>query len=142
MSAPQREDEEMSGMPEHPNAELWRKAQAAFSHRDIDALREYWSDDIVYHVPGARRRLAGDYKGLGAVVAFFAELMETGSQITDVHDVLTTDDHVVALIRLELRREGRELSVNLANIYHVLDGKITEAWLLSTDQAAMDEFLA
>ncbi len=132
-------------MPEHPNAELWRRAQAAFVRRDIEALKEVWSADIVYHVPG-KRRLAGDHKGLDAVLAYFGQVFalagETGSQMTEVHDVLATDDHVVALIRLTMRRADEELNVNQANVYHVRDGKITEAWLLPTDQAAVDEFAA
>ena len=126
-------------MPEHPNAELWRRAQAAFSRRDIDALKEVWAEDIVYHFPG-KSRLAGDHKGIEAVVALFAQLFKA-AQITEVHDVLASDDHVVALIRLTLSREGQGVSINQANIYHVRDGKLTEAWLLPTDQAAMDEFL-
>ena len=128
-------------MPEHPNAELWRKGQAAFSRRDTNALKEVWSDDIVYHLPGTSH-LAGDHRGIDAVQALFAQIMATGGRITDVHDVLAGDDHVVALIRLTLSRENRDLTVNLANIYHVRDGKLTEAWLLPTDQTVMDEILA
>lgn len=127
-------------MQEHPNAELWRKAQAAFSRRDFDALKEFWAEDIVYHFPGSSR-LAGDHKGLPAVLAFFGTLFELNVQITEVHDVLASDDHVVALIRGTVSREGRQLSFNQANIYHPRDGKITEAWLLPTDQATLDGFL-
>jgi ketosteroid isomerase-like protein len=128
-------------MTEHPNAELWRRAQAAFSSRDFSALREFWSDDIVYHFPG-KRRLAGDYRGIQAVVAFFGELVATNVQITEVHDVLASDEHVVALVRGTVSRHDQEMSIDGANVYYVRDGKITEAWLLSTNEAALDEFLS
>jgi hypothetical protein len=128
-------------MQEHPNAELWRKGQEAFSRRDFDAVREVWADDIVYHFPGTSH-LAGDHKGLQAVQAFFAKLVEMNVQITEVHDVLASDEHVVALVRATASRQGRELSLNQANVYNVRDGKVAEAWLLPTDQAALDEFLS
>ncbi len=128
-------------MAEHPNAELWRKASAAFVRgaADLGEARKFLSDDVVYHVPGANP-LAGDYEGLEAVGALMLKLRQMNVRIVDVHDVLATDEHVVALLRTAASREGRELSMNRANIYHVRDGKITEAWLLTTDQRAADEF--
>ena len=128
-------------MAEHPNAELWRKGQEAFSRRDMDSLRTFWADDIVYHVPGANP-IAGDHKGLDGVLALFAKLVEMNVRIVEVHDVLASDDHVVALVRGTASRQGKELSVKQANIYHVRDGKIKEAWLLPTDQRAFDEFFS
>ena len=55
-------------MAEHPNAELWRKASAAFvrGEADLSEARNFISDDVVYHVPGAGP-LAGDHEGLEAV---------------------------------------------------------------------------
>ena len=128
-------------MQEHPNAVLWRKAQEAFSRRDFDSLRESWAENIVYHFPGTSR-LAGDHRGLQAVLAFFANLVEMNVQIAEVHDVLASDEHVVALVRATASRPGKELNVNQANVYNVRDGKITEAWLLPTEQSVMDEFLS
>jgi hypothetical protein len=128
-------------MQEHPNADLWRKGQEAFSRRDFDALRNFWAEDIVYHFPGASH-VAGDHRGLQAVLAFFAKLVEMNVQIAEVHDVLASDEHVVALVRATASRPGKELSFHQANVYNVRDGKVTEAWLLPTDQAALDEFLS
>lgn len=37
----------------HPNEDLVREGSAAFGRGDMDALRkQYWTDDIRYHVPG------------------------------------------------------------------------------------------
>ena len=115
--------------------------QAAFSRRDFDAAREFWADDIVYHFSGTSH-LAGDHKGFQAVQALFAQLVEFNVQITEVHDVLASDEHVVALVRGTASRQGKQLTINQANVYNVRDGKITEAWLLPTDQSAVDEFLS
>jgi len=128
-------------MAEHPNAELWRKGQEAFSRGDLDAARDIFADDVVYHFPGTSP-LAGDHKGLDAVRAFLLKLREMNVRIVEVHDVLATDEHVVALIRGTASHEGKQLSLNQANIYHIRDGKITEAWLVPTDQRAVDEFFS
>ena len=129
-------------MAEHPNAELWRKASLAFIRGDDPSeARKFISDDVVYHVPG-NGPFAGDHEGLEAVQALMLKIREKNLRIVDVHDVLATDEHVVALLRTTASREGRELSMNRANIYHVRDGKITEAWLLTPDQRAADEFLS
>ena len=131
-------------MAEHPNAELWRKGQEAFSRRDMDSLRTFWADDIVYHVPGANP-IAGDHKGLNGVLAFFAKLAGlTGDtvRIVDVHDVFANDEHVVALLRFTASRQGKQLSWDQTNIYHISEDKITEAWLVPTDQRAVDQFLS
>ncbi len=129
-------------MAEHPNAELWRKGQEAFSRRDMDSLRTFWADDIVYHVPGAHP-IAGEHKDLNGVLAFFARLADlTGGtvRIVDVHDVFANDEHVVALLRFTASRQGKQLSWDQTHIYHISEGKITEAWLVPTDQRALDEF--
>jgi hypothetical protein len=128
-------------MAEHPNAEMWRKASAAFIRGDAGTQQTFFSDDVVYHVPGANP-LAGDYEGLEAVRALMLKFREMNVQIVEVHDVLATDDHVVALVRGTASREGRELSLNQANIYNIKGGKVAEAWLLPTDQRAVDEFFS
>ena len=128
-------------MAEHPNAELWRKASAGFVRGDVGTGGTFFSDDVVYHVPGANP-LAGDYEGLEAVGALMLKFRQMNVRIVEVHDVLATDDHVVALLRGSASREGKELSLNQANIYNIRDGKITEAWLLPTEQRAVDEFFS
>ncbi len=62
-------------MAEHPNAELWRKGQEAFSRGDMDSLRTFWADDIVYHVPG-NNALAGDYKGEDGVLQYLTRIRD------------------------------------------------------------------
>ena len=132
---------------EHPNAELWRKASVGFVRGNVrgdgnlDQMRSFFSDDVVYHVPGANA-LSGDHEGLEAVAALMLKFREMNVRIVEVHDVLATDDHVVALVRGTASREGGELSLSQANIYNISDGKITEAWLLPTDQRAVDDFFS
>jgi len=131
-------------MVEHPNAELWRKAQEAFSRGDMDTVRSTWADDIVYHVAGSSA-LAGDHRGKDGVLSYLAKAAELTAgtlRIAEVHDLLANDDHVVALVRLTAKRQGKQFTWNQANVYHVRNGKMTEAWALPPDPWALDEFLS
>ena len=53
-----------------------------------------------------------------------------------------SDDHVVALIRSHVVRNGRTLDFDTAEIFHVVDGMVTERWAFSDDTARVAEFFA
>ncbi|MGZ4651389.1 MAG: hypothetical protein ACXV3A_12745 [Kineosporiaceae bacterium] len=60
----------------------------------------------------AGRRLAGDLEG-----------------DHDIHDLLANDEHVVALMRADLRRPGAgQVAYPVVEIVHVKDGMVTERW--------------
>jgi uncharacterized protein len=138
-SAASRKDAEMA----HPNAELVQAAYSAFLRGDLDALPEYFDPDIVWHIPG-RGELAGDLEGLPRVIEALASLPElTGGTLKlTVHDVLASDDHVVALISEHAERNGRILDDNFVQVVHVRNGKVTEVWNVYTDLYAHDELFA
>jgi uncharacterized protein len=125
----------------HPNEDLVRRGFAAFGTGDMATLGELFADDIVWH-GGGRSPISGDYKGKDEVFGFFAQLAERagGTFRIDVHDVLANDEHVVALTTGTGQREGKTLSDNGAQVFHVKDGKVTETWFLPGDQYADDEF--
>lgn len=125
-------------MAEHPNITLWRNGQEAFTRRDLGDIRDLYSEDVVYHVPGTHR-FAGDHRGLDSVMQLLARLVSEASlQITNVHAVMADEDHVVALLRMTGKQGDEQVSFDQANIYHVTDGKITEAWLLPADPFALN----
>ncbi len=129
-------------MAEHPNVEVWRKGHAALSSRDWDGIRSYLAEDVTYHVPG-NHSLSGDHVGLQAVLALLASgvARTDGTLKVEPHEVMATDDHVVALVKISATRDGRQFSYNGVNVYHVKDGKLTEAWLFNFDpQVSADLF--
>ena len=131
-------------MAEHPNVELLRKGIDAFARGDIDTVRSLWTDDVVYHFPGASP-LAGDHKGKDGVLAYLAKAAELAGgslRIVEVHDVLANDQHGVALVRFTASRKGRQFTWNQANVYHLRNGKMAEVWALPTDPWAVDEFFS
>jgi uncharacterized protein len=127
----------------HPNEETARAALSAFQQGDMVAIRDYFSPDVVWHVPG-RGPLSGDYRGVDEVLGFFAKTMEltNGTFRLEVHDVLANDEHVTVLSTITAEREGRSLKSNGVQVVHVKDGHALESWLHPDDQYAIDEFWA
>ena len=61
----------------------------------------------------------------------------------ELHDVLANNEHAAALITIRGERAGKQqLNENEVLIYHFRDGKVSEAWIQSTDQYAADEFFS
>jgi ketosteroid isomerase-like protein len=54
--------------------------------------------------------------------------------------VLANDKHTVALLHATASRQGKELDMDYAIVFHIRDGRITEGWDLWSDQEAYDEF--
>jgi ketosteroid isomerase-like protein len=146
LDSPGREDEPVEpkgGGMAHPNVDMLNKGYDAFDKGDLDTVQALFSDDVVFHVVG-NSPLAGDYAGRDEVLGFFGKLVEmTGGTFRLVrHAVLADDEHGVVLHNITAQREGKSIDVNAADIFHVRDGKVTEAWLTSIDQDAVDEFFS
>lgn len=128
----------------HPDEDLVRAGIAAFARGDVEALTsEFFAPDIVWHFPG-RSVLSGDHEGAAQVARMFGLLAELsgGAHRLELHDVIASDDHVVALHTTRAERAGRQLQVNAIQVFHVRDGKIAEAWTAHTDLYGFDDFWA
>jgi ketosteroid isomerase-like protein len=126
----------------HPNETLVRDGIAAFSRGDLDALRtQYFAEDIRWHFPG-QSVVGGDYEGVDRVIEMFGKLAELsgGTHRVELHDVIANDDHAVALHATRGERAGKGLEINAVQIFHIRDGKISEAWTMHSDLYAVDEF--
>ena len=130
-------------MAEHPNAVRVRRLYELGGGGDWDVLAEAFAEDIVWHVPG-RGAISGPHRGKAAVVAFFRRVIPgLESFKIEVHDILATDDHVVALVRYDHRRDGHALRQLGTEVYHFDDaGRISAFWALIDDTTAFDEFFA
>lgn len=128
-------------MAEHPNATLIRRGYEAFAAGDMDTVAKVFAEDIAWHIAG-RGELARDYKGQAEVFGFFGQLAElSGSTLQlELHDLLASDDHVVALVRERASRPGRTLDISTVHVWHVADGRAVEFWGIASDQYADDEF--
>jgi len=120
-----------------------RRGYDAFMRGDMDALQELFAPDIKWHTNG-RNRLAGTREGVGNVLASFGEIADgtDGTFRVEIHDVLASDDHVVVLASSSGDRQGTHLEGNYCHVFHLSDGKVTEAWVVNEDPYATDEFWA
>lgn len=128
-------------MTDHPNVEVFRRAYEAFTIGDMERLAEVFADDVVWHTPGSNP-LSGDYHNRDDAFASFGKVFELsgGTYRPEVHDILATDDHTVALMHTTATRNGKALDGNEILILHIRDGRITEAWEAWFDEAAWNEF--
>lgn len=126
----------------HPNEEVLRKGYSAFNSGDMDAVRETFAEDIVWHI-GGRSPLSGDYKGIEEVLGFFGKLTQSFDQPPqiDIHDVLANDEHGVVLISATSKRGGKERTALSTHVFHLKDGKATEFWDCPVDAYGDDEFI-
>ncbi len=129
-------------MAEHPNVRLLREAIATFNRGDFDAYRQFFTEDVVWHVAGYHP-LSGDYKGRDAIFDYFAKVRElTGGTLrAEPLDILADDAHGGVFTRVTAERDGRQLDVVLAQAFRLnAEGKCTEYWALADDQQAVDAF--
>ena len=119
-------------------ADVVREYIAAIAAGDVEGVAAMVSDDVVFHMPG-RNVTSGDHTK-GPWLEMFKGMVERsgGSMQVEVHDLLESDDHVVALVR----RTMAGVDSRAAIVLHVAEGKITEVWPFEGDQYAIDEAMS
>ncbi len=125
-----------------PNEDLVRAASAAFVRRDLGTLRDQFiAENIVWHVVGTGP-LAGDHEGVAQVMELLSRISELSGRTVrpELHDVLVSNDHTVALATVRAERAGKQLHLNLVHVIHTENGKATEVWTHSSDPAAAAAF--
>jgi ketosteroid isomerase-like protein len=122
--------------------EIMLRLNAAAETGDDDAYFSLHADDFVAHIPG-RSIIAGDHEGRSALQALDKlELELTDGTIEHAaHDLLTSGDHAVLLMRVTASRpEKMDLDARVVYVYHVRDEKVAELWAHPYDQTLFDEF--
>jgi uncharacterized protein len=127
---------------EQTKVAMARKGYTAFNEGDLAGAMETIADGIVWHV-GGDNPLSGDYTGKEAVMemlARFGQLTE-GTYEADVHDILASEEHTVAVGTYTATRHGRTHSSRFVDIIHSTPtGHAKEFWRFNEDQAAEDQF--
>ena len=122
--------------------ELVRQGYDAFIAGDMEWMNEHLHDNVVWHNPGSNA-FSGDFKGREEVLAFFARSVQHVIPEFDIHDILASEDHVVALLSVTWKRldTGSTIQTKGAQIFHVDNGKAVEVWTMAEDQGEVDRFL-
>lgn len=128
-------------MAEHPDVEIIRRGHAAFNERDLDTLKECFTDDIRWHNDG-RSALAGTIQGRDSLMRDFFEAQKDAPFQLETHDVLANGEHLVSIGTLHIDLGGETRSFRFSEVCHTRDGKISERWGLAEDQQGLDELFA
>jgi len=139
---PARRSKAEPAVSTHAGVERAQEYIAAFHRWDVDAMRDFYADDVVWHVAGTHR-LSGDYKGKDALFEYFAMARELtgGSLRLNPESILASDDHVAMFTRVTARREDVVLDTLIAQVMKVgHDGRWIEYWAVADDQDALDAF--
>lgn len=125
-------------MEEHPFAARYREAMEAFNEGNFEAFDDLVADDIEWWEIGASEAIRGKETLKARMMEEMGDWEITGS----VHDVVSNDDHLVALVEAKAtKQDGSTLEYRTAEIHHVDDdGKITARWAFSDDTAAIVDF--
>jgi ketosteroid isomerase-like protein len=122
-----------------PGEALLRRLFEAFAAGDVAGIEATFDEDVTWHAPGTNR-FSGQFRGRVAVLGRLAQMHEAGiSTRFDVHDVVTNEEHAVALVHLHLEvADGRRYDQPQVAVAHVRDGRIVEFWTMNQDQAVLD----
>src|SRR5437660_11213523 len=71
----QRDGDQKEKRMAHPNEELVRQGYKAFGEGDMETLRSLFAPDAVHSATG-NGPLAGDYKGVDDILAYYGKLFE------------------------------------------------------------------
>jgi ketosteroid isomerase-like protein len=127
---------------EHPNVQRVRDALAAYNRGDLDGMRSFVAEDVLWHV-GGNHPLSGDYRGRDAVFDYYAKVRDlTGGTLTlEPVDILVNDEHAGIFMRVTGERDGKSLDVLLAEALTFDEsGRWAEYWALADEQEKVDAF--
>ena len=129
----------------HPNAVVVESFYAVqrrfYVGEDVAAeLRHLLTEDVEWHVPG-RSAIAGDYRGIDAVLAYFAKRRDHASSSFHVtpRGMLADDERVIHFADGDALIDGRRHYWRTVGIFRISGGRIAECWLLPFDQYKFDE---
>lgn len=125
-------------MTEHPNVALVRDMFAAMERGDMQWLEERTADDIVWHT-GGNSRAAGVRRGKDEVRELMGAAASPDTMKVQSHDIIASDDHTVVLGTASVTSpSGKSVEYNFVNVFHIADGKVTEVWGMSENDAETD----
>ena len=109
---------------------------------DFERLRDFYTDDVVWHV-GGNHPLSGDYRGKDELMGYFERVrsMTDATLTIEPQSILASDRHVAMFTNVKAQRDGKSMDVVLAQVFKIApDGRWSEYWALADDQPTVDRF--
>ncbi len=125
----------------HPNAETVRKGFEAFRRGDMETARSVFHPNVIWRVSG-RGPLSGEFRGFDEVARWGAQLYErsTGTFGEDLIDILANDSWAIQMATYHAERLGRKIQDYTWNVFHMVDGRVSECWVYFADTQGFDDF--
>jgi uncharacterized protein len=123
----------------HPNVAIIQKMWQCFATNDNAGLRELFSPDVSYRMPG-HHPIAGTKQGIPELFAFFNELTKSNIKVDVLQIGALGDNMVVEVHHGNGTTKGVTLDVTNCNVYQIENGKIKKVDCYNGDQHAIDNF--
>ncbi len=124
-------------MPEHPLASSFLSARLELIAGDPSQFIGLLADDIEWWDTGASRPIRGK-----AAVADHLAQPPDNRDLSEVHDVLVNEEHLIALIHGRVSRDDSSFDYSIAEIYHFNQfGRLSKRQAFAPDGRAIDEQL-
>lgn len=124
-------------MSEHPGVVRIRNFLEDLAHKGPEAVRDYFSADVVWHV-GRGHPESGTYRGVDGLVVYF-KARRTGSGKVDLRSaVVLANDHLGAVfVDVGVPSDGFIVELLLPQVFQVgADGRWDEYWILEPARRA------
>ena len=123
------------------DAAVVRELYAARARNDLTSAAELLAPDVIWHEP---YDYLGTLSGRDSVMDAIRQSMEEtrGTFSLVVTDLLSSNDHVVALVDFSAERHGGRMSGREIGVFKVDRGLIREVWFYTAeDPDAVSEFM-
>jgi ketosteroid isomerase-like protein len=120
---------------------LARTFFGAYGEGDLEIVRSLLAEDAVVYVTNAEGgvdRVEGRDRAMARLPDLSGAEWSTG--ITQV--VVVDEEHVMTMIEVKAKRKGRELHNYAAFLARVLEGQISDLWMVEAKPAYSAEFWA
>ena len=114
----------------------------ALGRGDVPAALAQFSEDVIWHQPGANR-FSGDHLGLEGIGALLGGMMEVSQgsfQLAVTGPSMVNGDLVAVPVRFSGHRDGASMDMAGVDLLTVRDSRIVEVHLFSEDGPAEDTF--
>jgi uncharacterized protein len=123
------------------NTDAVRRGFDAFAAGDLDTLREVFDPGIEWHLPG-RSTVAGDYRGIDAVLGLFGTLFQISggtftAELIECGEIAT--DLVACLIHRSGAMPAGTVDQRTMLLFGMRDGRAVEVTEFALDLYAYDE---
>lgn len=126
----------------HPHILVLEKLYSDFGKGDIPSVLAACADEMTFQVPG-KSRLSGKYTR-ETFPQFATKLHELshGTVKIEVHDILASDQHAVALCSDRLQKLGKTFEYRTAHVWRFQNGKPVAWYEYPRDLYVYDEIWA